>query len=74
MNQSYITNGIKNKIKNMYFLKNLPALIIYSLTFYILMIPLSISLDFWIPSISISTSLGFICGFMNAKFKTTNEK
>jgi len=57
----------------MYFIKHLPALLIYSITFYVLFIPLSIYFDFWIPSISIATSLGFICTFINAKFETTGD-
>lgn len=56
-----------------YFLSHLPALLIYSITFYILMIPLSIHCDFWIPNISIASSLGFLCTFLNAKFKTTGD-
>jgi len=57
----------------MYFIKHVPSLLIYSITFYILCIPLSIVFDFWIPSISIAASLGFFCTFINAKFKTTGD-
>ena len=56
-----------------YFLSNLPAILIYSVTFYFLMIPLAIHCDFWIPNISIASSLGFLCAFLNAKFKTTGD-
>jgi hypothetical protein len=37
------------------------------------MIPLAIHCDFWIPNISISSSLGFFCAFLNAKFQTTGD-
>ena len=64
----------------MLFINNLPGLLIYSITFYVLLIPLNwflisqISFDFWIPSISIALILGFICTFINAKFKTNGDE
>ncbi len=58
----------------MYFLKNLPALLIYSFIFYVILIPLSINQDFWIENISIASCLGFILTFINAKFKTTGDE
>lgn len=49
-----------------YFVQKLPALFIYCITFYVLLIPIAIVFNYWFINISVATCLGFILTFFLA--------
>lgn len=61
-------------MKNLYFFKKLPALIVYFIAFYVILIPISIRHNVWVDNISIAAALSLILTFFLSVLTDYNKK